>query len=470
MRAERHQPDYILMIAVLMLTGIGVITVYSASTVIDLHSGTSADHYAVRQLEAVVLGLIVYGVVTYTPYHFWFRHAAKFLLGCIGLLLLVLLPGIGHSSNGATRWIGSSSLHIQPSELAVLVLVIYLAFFLTKRLPVLHDTKKAFRPAMVVVFLLTLLVFAEPDMGTAMVIFGTAIVILFASGLRLRPLIVTLAFAIPIGYLGAHVASYRSSRLTSFLHPFSHQSGSGYQLIQGLTAIANGGLTGRGFDASIMATGYLPESWTDFIFAVFTEEWGWLGDLGLLTIFAVLIWRGFHIARFARDRFGSLLAIGMTSTIIIQAAINLGAVTWLLPVTGIPLPFISYGGTDVAINLVAMGVLMSVSRETELTAPVEDAIADVVSVDDFRAVREESKRLFEPPIGDRRAQVTKLSTRRKESYAKPDISQKRTAEKEKTTARRNISLSWRAQQEQASRTTLDKTRPNRNNPRDNRKR
>lgn len=435
MQTERHQPDYVLMIAVLMLTGIGIVTVYSASAVIELHSGTNANHYALRQLMAAGLGLIIFGICTYVPYHTWYKHAPKLLILSICLLLVVLMPGLGHSSHGSTRWLGSSSIHLQPSALAILVSIVYLAFLLTKRMTMLHDWRRTFRPAMIIIILFAMLIFAEPDMGTAVALFGTAVVILFASGIRLRPLFITLSLMFPIAYLFAHFASYRSSRIHAFLHPFQAQGTSGYQLIQGLTAISNGGWTGSGFDLSVMATGYLPESYTDFIFAVFTEQWGWVGDAGLLSIFAILVWRGFRIARFANDRFGSLLAIGLTSTIIIQAAINLGAVTWLLPVTGIPLPFISYGGTAIVINLVAMGILMSISRETHDEVVREDTIADVISVADYRASRKNADHrvVMEPVQPKKRPQNRQL---RQDREAKTRVTGR-------TQSKRSSVSSWR---------------------------
>ncbi|WP_245630074.1 putative lipid II flippase FtsW [Alicyclobacillus acidiphilus] len=466
MRAERHQPDYILMITVLMLTGIGIVTVYSASMVYDLHHGLSPDHYAIRQLFAAIVGLLAFAGLTFVPYEFWYRNAPKALAVSIFLLVVVMLPGVGHRSQGATRWIGSSSFHVQPSEIALVAVIIYLAFLLTKKLPVIHNTSRAFRPAIVVVFLATLLVFAEPDMGTAMALFGSSIVLLFASGLRIRPIVITLGVTMALAYLAGHF-SYRASRLTSFMHPFKEAKGSGYQLIQGLTAIAGGGWTGRGFASSIAATGYLPESYTDFIFAVFTEEWGWLGDIGLLAIFGVLIWRGFHIARYARDRFGAMLAIGLTSTIIIQAVINLGAVTWLLPVTGIPLPFISYGGTDVAINLAAMGILMSISRQTADEMPREDVIADIISVDEIRAERDASASASTARLPRRPAKVASLTTRRgrepqRQAKERRDVGSgswsRGRDETAATSVRRTISLTWRAQQEQQQR---DRTRDSR---------
>ncbi|WP_237700035.1 putative lipid II flippase FtsW [Alicyclobacillus acidocaldarius] len=445
MRTERHQPDYVLFVAVLMLTGIGVVTVYSASMVYDIHQGLSPDHFAIRQLAAAILGLAAMGLCTFIPYHFWYQHAPKMMLAALGLLVIVMVPGIGHRSLGATRWIGTTSVHIQPSEIALMVLVVYLSYLLTRKLPILRDLRRTFRPAMVMVAVTIVLVFIEPDMGTALCIFLTAMVLLFAAGVPGKPLGITLGTAVVVGFLGARMAEYRSSRLVAFFHPFQHPKSSGYQLIQGLTAIANGGLTGRGFASSISATGYLPEAYTDFIFAVFTEEWGWLGDLGLLAIFAVVIWRGFHIARYARDRFGSLLAIGLTASIIVQALINLGAVTWLLPVTGIPLPFISYGGTDLVMNLAAMGILLSVSRETELELPEEDSLADIISVDEIRATRQDATDRSRRSSG--RAPVARLSSFRTSPFRKADATSRGASLNQ---ADRPISLTWRASREAAA--------------------
>ncbi|SIS78377.1 putative lipid II flippase FtsW [Alicyclobacillus vulcanalis] len=445
-RTERHQPDYVLFIAVLMLTGIGVLTVYSASMVYDIHQGLAPDHFAIRQLAAAILGLAAMGACTFIPYHFWYQHAPKIMIAALGLLLVVMVPGIGHRSLGATRWIGTSSVHVQPSEIALMALVLYLSYLLTRKLPVLRDLRRTFRPAIIMVGVTILLVFIEPDMGTALCIFLTAMVIQFAAGVPGKPLGLTMGTAAVVGFLGARMAEYRSSRLVAFFHPFQHPKSSGYQLIQGLTAIANGGLTGRGFASSISATGYLPEAYTDFIFAVFTEEWGWLGDLGLLAIFAVVIWRGFHIARYARDRFGSLLAIGLTASIIVQALINLGAVTWLLPVTGIPLPFISYGGTDLVMNLAAMGILLSISRETELELPEEDTLADIISVDEIRATRQVASERSRRTQG--RAPVARLSSLRTSPFRKAERREREPSSFHQ--ADRHISLSWRASREVAA--------------------
>lgn len=462
MQTERHQPDYVLMIVVLMLTGIGIVTVYSASAVVELHSGANANHYALRQLIAASLGLIIFGAGTYIPYRIWYKLAPNVLAISIFLLIVVLVPGFGHRSHGATRWLGSSSFHLQPSALAILAIIVYLSFLLTKRMTMLHDSKRTFRPAIIIIVVLALLVIVEPDMGTAIALVGTAIVVLFASGIRLRPLFLTLSVMLPTAYLIIHVASYRSSRIQAFMHPFQSQGTSGYQLIQGLTAITNGGWTGSGFDVSVMATGYLPESYTDFIFAVFTEQWGFVGDAGLLAIFAILVWRGFRIARFANDRFGSLLAIGLTSTIIIQAAINLAAVTWLLPVTGIPLPFISYGGTAVVINLSAMGILMSISREMRDEVVREDTVADVISVADYRASRKTDdaqtptrKETTKHKLRERKSSTQTAVTTQQNRSSGASWRNREDGQPRQPPGRskhRDISLNWRESQRDSNRT------------------
>ena len=390
LQVKRHQPDYVLFCTVLLLTAIGIIEVFSGSTVWSLQRNIAPDHFALRQLGAAVLGLCALGALTYLPYRFWYKHAPKLIVVIAILLLLVLVPGIGHSSNGSSRWFGTTTIHLQPSEIAVDSISIYLAFFFTKKVTLLGNWKRSLRPAMLVVIALCALIFLEPDMGTAMTLFATALVVIFASGVQLMPIFITLGIALPLAIILAKSAAYRSSRLQAYFHPFAHPAAS-YQLLQSLTGISAGGLLGRGFGQSVEATGYLPYPYTDFTFATFTEQWGLIGAIALLLVFVVLIWRGFSIARQASDRFGSLLAIGFTSMIVIKAFINLGAVTWILPITGIPLPFISYGGTSLVFNLMAMGILLSISRETLDYAPAADELADVVYVDDMLQMQHERK-------------------------------------------------------------------------------
>ncbi|MCY0897051.1 MAG: putative lipid II flippase FtsW [Alicyclobacillaceae bacterium] len=391
---QYHQPDFVLYFTVLALTAIGIITVYSASTVISLENGMSATHFASRQLFAGGLGVIAMTALMFVPYQFFYKHAAKIIVVAIFLLFIVLIPGIGSKASGSRRWIGASGLHLQPSEFAIVALILYLAFFFTKKVTLLQSFKQGLRPALMVITICGGLVLLEPDLGTAFTMIATGFVLVFASGIRLKPILISLGIATPLLYIFVHMAKYRSNRLMVYFHPFRHPQHA-YQLINGLTGISAGGWFGRGFDMSVEKAGYLPIPQADFIFAVFTEEWGFVGAAALLAIFGVLIWRGFRISRYSRDRFGALLSVGITGLIVIETFVNLGAVTWLLPVTGIPLPFISYGGTSLLVLLIASGLLLSVSRQTLDEAPEADELADVVYVEDVlqqRVQRPEPRR------------------------------------------------------------------------------
>jgi cell division protein FtsW len=395
LQAQRHQPDYVLYFTIVILCAVGVITIFSASMPAALHYSAThpktpiaADNMALRQLAAAVLGLGVLTVLMHwVNYEFWYRRAVQLLLLNFLLLGLVLVPGIGHVSGGSRRWFGSGSFHLQPSEIAIVLSVIYLAYFFTRKVVVLDNFKLGLRPALIVIAIEVALVFLEPDMGTALTLLATSMSVVFASGVRLRRLFILSGALVPVMIALAYLSSYRSDRMTAWLHPFADRGDTGYQVIQGWTAIASGGWFGRGFGMSIEKTGYLPVPQADFIFPVFVEEWGFIGGLTLLMIFAVLAWRGFIIARRAPNRFSALVAVGLTTMIIIKAFINLGAVTGLLPVTGVPLPFISYGGTSLVVNLAAMGILLNISRYTLEHEPEADQLADVIPVEEVRAER-----------------------------------------------------------------------------------
>lgn len=381
LQSQPHQPDYILFFTVVILSAVGVLTVFSASTVYSLHNGLPANYFAVRQFISAAIGILIMSAISRISYKFWFRRAPLLMLLNLILLALVLIPGIGQEANGGRRWIGTSSLHLQPSEIAIITIVIYLSFFFTKKAAVLSHFKLGLRPALILIGLNFILIMLEPDMGTAVALVGTALVVLIVSGTRLRPLLILGGILVPI-LLVLSLTSYRFQRIISFLHPFAHSGGSAYQVIQGWTGIAAGGWFGRGFGQSIEKTGYLPFPQTDFIFPVFVEEWGFVGAIAMLIVFGVMIWRGFAIARHSADRFSALLAVGLTSMITIPTIINLGAVTGLMPVTGIPLPFISYGGTALIVNLGAMGMLLSISRSTLQEELDTDQLADVLSDED----------------------------------------------------------------------------------------
>jgi cell division protein FtsW len=387
MQVKPHSMDYPLFFTVLILVAVGVLTVFSASSAKALHDHLPASYYAVRQLVAAILGVVFLAGVAHIPYTFWYRRAPLLVLAGYLLLCLVFVPHIGMNEGGGWRWIGRGGLHMQPSELAVIFNVIYLAFFFTKKAVFAHDFKKGYLPALIVTGLTFALILLEPDMGTAMTLAFSSIVVLFASGVALRPLLGVVGGLGVAGVVLAFVESYRSARVAAWLHPFQYADSIGLQLVQGLTALSAGGWFGRGYDMSMEKLGYLPAPYTDFVFPVFVEEWGLVGAIALLCAFCFVIWRGFMTARFAKDRFGALLAAGITGMLAIKTFVNLGAVTGLLPVTGIPLPFISYGGTSLVMNLFAVGLLLSVSRYTLEEEPEVDPLADVIPVEEAQARR-----------------------------------------------------------------------------------
>jgi len=390
MLAQRHQPDYVLYFTVLILAAIGVITVYSASTVWAMDNGLAANYLAVRQLGFAIAGTVIMTAITFwLPYRSLFRLAVPGMLVTLVLLAAVLVPGIGTERLGGRRWIGHGSIVMQPSELAMIFCLIYLAYFFTRKITYVNDFKHGVRPALFIIALECLLIILEPDMGTALTLLATSLVIVFASGAKLRKLFIPGLVAVPLIIVAATMVSYRSARISAWLHPFASTNDSSFQVLQGWTGIAAGGWFGRGFGMSIEKTGYLPIPQADFIFPVFTEEWGFVGALALLLIFALLVWRGFYIARHTPDRFSALLAVGITSMIILKTVINLGAVTGLLPVTGVPLPFISSGGTSLLVNMAAMGIVLNISRYALAAETDTDTLADVIPVDEARSLRAE---------------------------------------------------------------------------------
>jgi cell division protein FtsW len=405
LQVKPHDMDYVLFFTVIILCAVGIITVYSASTVIALQAGVSASSFATKQLLFGLIGLVMCVVISRIPYQFWYRFAVP-LTGISGLLLvMVLIPHVGTSVRGGQRWLGGGSMHLQPSELAIISTVIYLAFFFTKKVMYIRNFKRGLLPGLIIAAINFGLIMKEPDMGTGLTLLATSMVLVFGSGARLKPLFVMLGAIAPILVGLALTESYRMHRIQTWLHPFSDPSSTGLQLIQGMTAISAGGWFGRGFDMGIQKMGYLPEPQTDFIFPVFVEEWGLIGAVALMVTFCILIWRGFRIARRSPDRFGALLSVGLTGMFTINAVINLGAVTGLLPVTGIPLPFVSYGGTALVVYLMSMGILLSVSRYTLDVEPEVDHAAEVIAVEDVEHIR--GRKEDKQPLFQRRTTATK---------------------------------------------------------------
>jgi cell division protein FtsW len=361
-KAKRASAYVMLLIVVATLNLVGLVMVLSASAILSISNYGSPWHYFEHQVMWVALGGLAFAFALRFDYHHWRRLVLPALLASFAGLAAVLVPGVGVESSGASRWLGSSSLQIQPSEFAKMALVFFVAHILDRR----GDHQRwAYRvsPVMAVLVVMIGLIMLQPDMGTCLVLASIAIGMLFAAGLPLRAL-VGLGVIGAAGALGMAVAApYRWARMISFLHPTQNALDTGYQSFQASVSIGSGHLFGSGLGTSIAAWGYLPNQQTDFIFAVIAQETGLVGSLFVVGLFATLALVGVRIACRAPDRFGALVAAGITAWLIAQAVINIGAVVGLLPVTGVPLPYVSFGGSSLVIALFGAGVLANVARQ-----------------------------------------------------------------------------------------------------------
>jgi cell division protein FtsW len=375
-KRERHHVSYALLTAVLALVAIGVVMVYSASSVRSYLASADPAAQGMQQAIWAVLGLTAMYLASRVDFRLLRHLAIPIYVGSIVLLALVLIPGVGVEAFGSRRWIlipGVGS--FQPAELAKLAIVIYLAHWLDRRGIAARSFWNGLVPFAMLVAPGFLLIALEPDMGTAGVYALTALSVFFMAGANL---VYLTAIATAIGAGAVFMISrtaYQMERVQTFLDPFRDPLGAGYNTIQGLLALGLGGIAGQGLGASKQKFLYLPAPSTDFIFAIIGEEWGLVGTLTVLALFLVVAYHGYRIAIHAPDTFSGLLAAGITTWLIVQAAINMMVVTALMPVTGIPLPFISYGGSALTINLVAVGVLLSISRETTQTGSLFDALS-----------------------------------------------------------------------------------------------
>jgi cell division protein FtsW len=338
--------------------------VYSASAVWAEYKFNDSFFFAKRQMLFAGVGIMAMFFIMNVDYWTWRKFAKILLITCFVLLLLVLIPGVGNVRNGSRSWIGVGAFSIQPSEFMKLAMIAFLAKYLSENQRNITSFRKGLAPSLGLVFLAFGLIMLQPDLGTGTVMVGTCIVMIFIAGAKIRHF-VGLGFLGILGFVALIIsAPYRMKRITSFLDPWSDAQGSGFQIIQSLYAIGPGGLFGLGLGQSRQKFFYLPEPQTDFIFAILAEELGFIGGSLVLLLFALLLWRGIRIALGAPDLFGSFLAVGIIAMIAIQVMINIGVVTGLMPVTGITLPFLSYGGSSLTLMLLAIGVLLNISRHS----------------------------------------------------------------------------------------------------------
>jgi cell division protein FtsW len=354
-------PDYILLLSVLALLGIGLIMVHSSSSVATMSDWGDSFYYLRRQAMWAGVGLAVMVFMVGFPYQWIRKYAVHILAGSILLLILVLVPGIGKVVNGARRWIDLGPVGFQPSELNKLALIIFTAAGLAyNRNRIQRITTLS--PYVLITLLCMGLILKQPDLGTALAIGGTAFVLWFSAGAHFLHLGGMVLAAIPALYYAIFSEDYRRARFLSFLNPWADPLGDGYHIIQSLLALGSGGFFGKGLGNSRQKLFYLPERHTDFIFAILGEELGLAGALLVVLLFALFAFRGYRIAVTAPDTFSSLLATGLTTMIVLQAVINIGVVTGSIPITGITLPFVSYGGSSLIPSMMGIGMLLNISR------------------------------------------------------------------------------------------------------------
>ncbi len=354
--------DKILFISVLILLAFGLVMIYSASSIWAEYKFHDSFRYIKQQALFIVVGLILIRMIMNIDYNKYYEKANIILGICFLLLILVLIPGIGTIRNGSRSWFGIGPFGVQPSEFAKLGLIIFTSKYLSNSNKFLKSYKKGVFPILGVMLIFFGLIMLQPDLGTGLVLAMTIVSLLFIAGVNMK-------FFFGVGILGIIgvivliiIAPYRMDRITAFVDPWKDPLGTGFQIIQSLYAIGPGGLLGRGYLKSIQKQFYLPEPQTDFIFSIITEEFGIVGAFIVVGLFVLVLVRGIKISLDAKDSFSKYLAFGMTFQIIFQAIMNLMVVVGLIPVTGVTLPFISYGGSSLLITLVSIGILLNISK------------------------------------------------------------------------------------------------------------
>jgi cell division protein FtsW len=359
-------PDAVLFAVVATLVGIGLVMIFSASSATAYAEHGDIAYYVKRQLIWLLVGLAGAFAVYRMDLARLKRAAPYLLVVAIVGLLLVFVPHVGVGVNGGRRWVGFSSLSFEPSEFAKLALIIYLSAMLANRGDRITSLVRGLFPLCVPVLIMAVLVLKEPDMGTASLLVFMAFTLFFAAGARVFHLMAILAVTAPIAVLTVIASPYRRARVFAFLDPWKDAQNTGFHIVQSLLALGSGGIFGMGLGASRAKFFYLPEQYTDFIFSVLGEELGLIGAFAVVVLFIALMYRAVRIALAAPDRFGYFLACGCGAMIAIQAFINIGVVTSSWPVTGVPLPFVSFGGSSLVVNLIAVALIANVGRHRRL--------------------------------------------------------------------------------------------------------
>lgn len=362
-RPQRQKPDYLLLIVIFILILFGFLMIYSSSVVESFEKYGYNHYYLLKQFKAFLLGVVFWLVFSQINYRVWKKYAASLLLFTLIILIAVFIPGLGREAGGANRWIDLGPLAFQPTEISKLTFIIYLSAWLAKKGEGIGDFQQGVLPFIIIVSVIAFLIIKQPDMGTMSIITGIAAILFITAGANWQYIFMGGLAAMGIFMLLIKSAPYRLQRLMVFLNPASENLGASYHINQAFLAIGSGGLFGLGFGQSKQKFFYLPEAHTDSIFAIIVEELGFFRSSLVILAFLLIAWRGLKIAKNAPDDFGRLLACGITFWIISQALINIAAITGLLPLTGIPMPFVSYGGTSLVVLLAGVGILTNISKQ-----------------------------------------------------------------------------------------------------------
>lgn len=341
--------------------------IYSSSCIYSQEVFNDGMFFLKRHLSFICIGLILTLLTMAFDYRLLKKWAKPLLLFSYLLLVIVLIPGIGSEITGARRWFRFGIFSFQPSELASLALVIYIADFISRKSSLIReDLHKGFLPALVVLSVGVVLILLQPDLGSAFSLAVVIFLMLFIAGVRLRYMLSLAGLSMPALYLLIFRVPYRRARIMAFLNPWMDPQGNGFQIIQSNIALGSGGFFGVGLGHSIQKLFYLPAAHTDFIFSIIGEELGLLGTIGVCALFIALVYQGIKVARGAQDTFGYFLSIGIILLIALRAAINIGVSTGLLPTKGLPLPFISYGGSSLIFDMIGIGLLLNIARFEEV--------------------------------------------------------------------------------------------------------
>jgi cell division protein FtsW len=361
MKQKKGAPDFLLFMVILILTGLGLIMVFSSSSVT---TGVNIDDpyfYFKKQLIWVLVGIPALLICTRIPY--WLIRKLAYFGGIVSVICLgLIMTPLGVEVAGATRWIKLGYVQFAPSDLAKVAVVIVVARRLAAPETDIRSFSRGFLPFLVLIGIFCGLIMVQPDLGTTIALAGTVFCMLLIAGARWLHLLGTGLLAAALAALAVVAAPYRLERVRAFLDPWQYAADEGYQIIQSFYALGSGGWFGLGLGRSRQKFFYLPEQHTDFIFAILGEELGFIGALFVIVLFMLLAWRGFRTALHAPDRFTALLAGGLTAMLVLQAGINMGVVVGVIPVTGITLPFISYGGTSLLFSMIAAGLILNISR------------------------------------------------------------------------------------------------------------